>query len=504
VSADGSLAGRTVRAGRWRLASSLVQGGLQFGVGVLLARLLPPEDFGLVVLALVVVGLGTMASEMGLTPAIVQRRPLTGRHLRVAFTAAVAAGCGAAALLWALAPAVGALVRVDGVAPVLRALSVLFVAAGAGATARGLLQRTLDFRALFRIEAASFGLGYAGIAVVLAVKGFGVWSLVAGSLAQAVLASALALHAARHPLRPLVARRELGELLGFGAGVSLTHFVNYVARNGDHFVLGRWLGPAALGLYSRAYNLMALPLNHFGNVIGTVLFPALSEIAGDRERVRRGYLLGVQLTALLAAPVMAGMMVAAPHLVVGLYGPAWAGTVLPLQLLCAVGVLRTVSHLASAVALASGQVYAELRRQGAYAVLVVGGSIVGAQWGVAGVAVAVGGAIAFSYLAMAQLALRIVGGTWRAFAAAHLPGLLLAGAVGAATLGVRTAMERSGAGSLAIFVALAASSAAVLLPAVYLLPAPLRPVELFSRLEDTVARLPFPLRPAVARAMRLA
>lgn len=482
----------------------MVQGVLQFGVGVLLARILPPQDFGVVALAYVVIGFAAVLSELGLAPAVVQRRDLTERHLRVSFTTAVAAGIAMAVALYVLAPLIGVLTRTPELPRLLRALALLFVAGGLGATSRGLLQRALDFRRLFLLEVASYSVGYAFVAVILALQGFGAWSLVVGALAQNFLASVLALHLARHSRRPLFATRELRDLLGFGAGMSLLQLVNYTARSGDNFVVGRWLGPLSLGLYSRAYSLMALPLNYGGTVISSVLFPAFSEINSDRERMKRAYLMSVQLTALLAAPVMAGMIVAAPHMVMGLYGPRWTGAVLPLQILCAAGLFRTVYHLAGSVAQASGQVYAELRRQVGYMVIVIGGSLIGTRWGLAGVAVGVGVGISFMYLAMAQLSLRIIGGSWRAFVAAQLPGVLLAGIVAAVTFAMRSLLELAGVGSLWIFFALTGVGAAGLLLGLYLLPRSVRPTELFALLHGSVVRLPSPLRPVVARALGFA
>ncbi|HEX2092210.1 MAG TPA: lipopolysaccharide biosynthesis protein, partial [Longimicrobiaceae bacterium] len=358
-------------AAQWRLVSSVVQGGLQFAVGVFLARLLPPADFGMVALAMVVIGFAGSISDFGLEAAVIQRHDLTGRHLRVAFTATTLLGLALTGVLAATSPFSAPLLRSPLLPDVLQALSVLFVVGALGGTARSLLRRQLRFRTLFWVGSCSYLVGYAGVVTVLALLGFGVWSLVWGSLTQAVLDTFLVLAVVRPPVRPLLARKELRELLGFGAGVSLNTVVNYLARNGDNLVVGRWLGAAALGLYGRAYNLMTLPLNYLGVATHQVLFPAMSQIQGDRERLGRAYLISVQTAALLAAPIMAGMAVAAPHMVAVLYGDAWLGMTLPLQVLCVAGLFRAVYHLAGTVTYASGRVYAELKRQVVYALLVV-------------------------------------------------------------------------------------------------------------------------------------
>lgn len=498
-----TLSDRTFRAGKWRLASAMLQGGLQFGVGVLLARLLPPEDFGLVALALIAVGLAGMVADLGLGPAVIQRRPLTERHIRVAFTGSVLLGTGVAVLLSLVAPLVALAVRNAAVTPVLRLLALVFVLAGVGTTARGLLQRRLDFRRLFVVDVTSYSIGYAGVAFTMALLGYGVWSLVWGTLVQGFLGAVLALTLSRHPVRPLLARAELQHLLGFGAGISLNLVVNYFARYGDNFIIGRWLGSYMLGLYARAYNLMLLPQTYIASAASSVLFPAFAEARTDPVRLGRAYLMAIQLTALITAPVMAGMIVAAPHMIVGLYGAPWAGAALPLQILSAAGLFRAVYHLAGALTQASGHVYAETRRQVGYAVLVVVGALLGLRWGVAGVAVGVSIAIGYMYLAMAQLSLRILGQNWSSFFAAQLPGVVLAVFVGSVAVVVRVLLERQNVSSLLNFIAILVASILALPLGVYLLPASMRPVELFSKFGTVFARLPSPLRAAVHRALHL-
>lgn len=497
------LARRTMSAAQWRLASSILQGGLQFGVGVLLARLLSPVDFGIVALAFVVVEFATLVADLGVGPALVQRDELSERHLRVAFSLSLLVSVVVAGGVLLAAPLLAGLLRAPALLPVLRAESLLFLFAGLGTVARAMLQRSLDFRRIFWLDLASYGFGYAVVAVSMALLGFGVWALVAGALMQGLLGSVLAVAVVRHPLRLSASRAELRQLLGFGAGVSAVRVLNHLARHGDNLIIGRWLGPAALGLYGRAYHLMTLPLGYLGAVTGSVLFPALSRIQHQPERMRNVYLLGVQLTALLGAPIMAGLVVAAPHLMLGLYGPQWAGATIPFQILAAVGLCMVLYHAAGAVAQATGNVHAEAYRQGVYAVLVLAGAGIGSRYGVTGVAAGVAVAITGMYLMMAQLAVRITGASWRGFVGAHLPGLALAMPVTVVALSVRTGLERQGVGSLWILLAIVAACAATLPAGIYLLPEAVRPRELFARLDGVVVRFPIIVQNPIRRVLRL-
>src|SRR5262249_37422110 len=127
------------------------------------------------------------------------------------------------------------------------------------------------------------------------------------------------LHLVRHSFRPLLGGCELRDLLHFGLGATANAVVNSIACNADNFVVGRRIGPASVGLYSRAYTLMTLPHAYGVSVISGVLFPTLSQVQTDRQRVQRGYLLSTQLTAMFVAPVVGSMAVVAPHLVSSLY-----------------------------------------------------------------------------------------------------------------------------------------------------------------------------------------
>jgi O-antigen/teichoic acid export membrane protein len=499
--ASDSLSARTITGGQWRMASLIVQGLLHLMVGVVLARLLPPADFGLAALALIVIGFAAMVSDVGVGAAVIQRLVVTTAHLRVAFTLSVLAGVVIAAGLFGIAPLVALLAKSPAVSPVLRVQSIVFIATGVGTVARAQLQRRLDFRRLFAVDLSSYLLGYALIAIGGAVLGWGVWSLVIGSLVQSWLASVLCVSAAKAPLRPLLAKRDLRDLLGFGVGVTLNGVIAYIGRNGDNFLVGRFLGTTALGLYSRAFNFMMLPINYFSNVIPTVLIPAFSEIQTDRARVGRGYLMGVQTATLITAPVMVWVIVSAPHLIIGLYGERWAGAVVPLQLLAAAGVPRAMLGLAGAVTQACDRVASETPLQIGFALAIAIGTSLGSRYGLPGVAVAVSVAIVLLFVAQARLALSITGDTWLAFGQAHVPGLLLGVVTLATILPLRLLAERVGLPHLVILLVLSATSAASASLALLFMPAAVRPHELFRQLSKPIQRFPAAMRTPLLRLL---
>jgi PST family polysaccharide transporter len=441
------LGERAARAVGWRLTTAAIGAGAQFTIGVLLARLLTPDDFGLLALAVVVLGVARLFGDLGIGSAIVQRLTLTERHVRTAFTFSVLLGSVVAAVMLLAAPLGGILMQDDRVTSILRVLSLSFAIGGPAVVAGALLRRDLDFRTQFFIEASSYTFGYGAVSILLALLGYGVWSLVWGGLCQVLLASTVQLLVVRHSVRPLLAKAELLDLLNFGVITHLSGCVNYAALNGDNFIVGRLLGAASLGLYARAYNLMNLPYTYAASLVSSVLFPAFARLQGEGERLARGYLLVTELTALIAAPAMATMAIVAPHLVRTLYGPQWEGVVPPLQILCGAGYFRALYHLDGVVTRSVGRVYEELWRQAAYAALVVGAAIAGARFGLVGIAAGVTVAIIYMFIAMGQLALDATKLAWREYWRAQRSAALLASATAACALAARLSMEAAGLSS---------------------------------------------------------
>jgi len=147
--------------------------------------------------------------------------------VRTGFTVSVLLGLAVASVLAASAPWAALMLRNQQVSPVLRALAAGFVLSGTAVVAGALLRRRLDFKPQFFIEVVSYVLGYGAITCALALRGYGVWSLVIGSLVQTLIASVAQLVYVRHSIRPCLARRELEQLLHFGVGSAASACVNY-------------------------------------------------------------------------------------------------------------------------------------------------------------------------------------------------------------------------------------------------------------------------------------
>lgn len=430
TSSDKDL-GRKAAAGlTWKFSSIAANTVVNFGIGVVLARLLPPEDFGLIGLAWIVVGFAELFVSLGLGPALIQKKELNERHIRVGFTLSLVMSLVMAAAVYLIAPWGAVLLRDSRVTPILQVLCGMFVVRGMGVTSRALLSRRLAFRPLFIISLAG-AVGYGVLATVLAFTGFGVWSLVYGSLLQAAIGTGLSFGYARHSVRPLASRGEFQDLAAFGAGISLASVFNYVARKGDYFIAGRLLGPAPLGLYTRAFNLMSLPTSAFVQGLGSVLFPVMSKMQDQPARFRGAYINSMSVMAFGVIPLMAFVVILAPEIIIGIYGDNWAGAVAPLQILGLFGAFGALYNGTANFVRARGWVYHILGCQVIYGTCVLGGGwIATSLWGIKGLAWAVGLSVLIMWGLMSHLGNRASQIGWSTFLVTLRPGFVLGGLIG--------------------------------------------------------------------------
>ena len=404
---------RTLSGFRWAFLTSGGQALLSLGIMMTLSRLLVPEDFGLLAIALVFFALAETAGRNGLGPALVQRYDLTERHIAAALTLAVAVSVPLAAALWVLAPLLCSLAGEPEAAPVLRTLSFATALSGAGLVSQYLLHRHLRFGALMTAAILSQAVGNGLVAIVLALMDRGAGALVWGVVArQAVFSATVIL---LQPVRPrlFAGRREIADLLGTGAGFSAIAVFNFLANRGLIVVIARMLGGAALGLYTRA-GALAVVSARLGPVMKEVLLPAMARRQHRIERLRAVHRGGLEMLLLAALPASLMIAVAAPEIVAVVLGPRWEGAAPVLRILALAGVLQAMSAVHVPVIRALGAVYRESWRRALHFVLLMAGAWFASRWGLVGVAAAFGAAWVVLVGLLAQLALELLGTRWTA------------------------------------------------------------------------------------------
>jgi O-antigen/teichoic acid export membrane protein len=494
-----SLTHRTLSGMMWVAWGGGTTAVLKLFVMVLLTRLLAPADFGVLGAALIVIGFSLTFSQMGLGPALVQRPVLQPQHVSTAFFASTGFGLLVAGLVWVAAPLIAAFFRMDALAPVVRVLALIFPIAGMSTVAENLIQRDLRFRLLANADVAAYGVGYGLVGGTLAFLGKGVWALVGAQLAWVLVRATILLRASPPILHPRPSWACFRELMTFGVGQSAARIGAFLADQADNLVAGRWLGATALGLYSRAYQLMAVPTVFLGDVLDRVLFPTMARVQDDPRRLASAYLQGTGVLALVTLPAGVVAAVLAPELVTVAFGPRWVALVPPFQVLALGMMFRTSYRMSDSLSRAAGKVYRRAWRHGLYAILVFLGAWVGHYWGVTGIAIGVLGALFINYLVMANLGLSVAQTSWLRFAEAQLPALRLTLVVGAITLAITVGTRHLGLPPLASLVAGAAAAAGTIVLAAWLVPR-LVLGEPGMRMRDTLrVQLMARLRPAPLR-----
>lgn len=336
-----SLKERTVTGIAWNTVARVIQQAIQFTLSVILARLLLPEDYGLVGMVAVFIGFATLFAEFGFSSAVVYRPDLRPIHLASIFWVNVAAGALLATVFWVAAPFVATFYETPMLVGITRAIGLNFLLSAFGIVPAALLRRRMAFdrvAALNVLAALVAGI----VAVGLAYAGLGAWALVIQGLVSAASTSGLALAFSRWRPTLQFSVSAVRELLGYSSNLVGFGVINYWARNADNLLIGKFLGSAPLGIYSRAYSLMLLPISEVISVLGNVMFPALSSIQQDRARVKRIYLRAMPTIALIAFPMMLGLVVVAEPFVLTLFGERWIGVAPLLRILCFVGVIQSM------------------------------------------------------------------------------------------------------------------------------------------------------------------
>ena len=356
-----NLTKATLRGVSWNTAATVATAAMQIGYTAVMARLLPPAAFGLVALAGVVLRFGTYLAQMGLEQALVQKPDLSEADVRATFTTAIGLGTLATLVLVAAAPLAPLVLREPAVVPLIQALALSLFITGLSATAISLLRREMAFGTLALMQTVAYVVAYGGLGIGLALKGFGVWSLVAATLGQGLITAGWAYAATRHSLRLYFHWAHYRPLLRYGSRITLTSFLEFITSSLDTLLVGRLLGAAALGLYNRAWMLVTLPLYLLTNSVSRVIFPAFSQVQANQPKLRTVYLASTTLVAAGVLPVCAGVAVAAPELVRALLGPGWAAAVPVLRVMCLAVPLSLITMFAGIVCDARAALAAKIR-----------------------------------------------------------------------------------------------------------------------------------------------
>lgn len=359
---------------------------IQIATLVVLARLLEPRDFGLVAMVTAVLGVAEIIRDFGLSSAAMQAKSLTPGQRDNLFWLNTGLGAALAALAVVCAPLLAALYDEPRVTGIVLALSWLLIVTGANTQLRADLARRLQFAKLAWTDIGS-QLAGAVVAIVAAASGWAYWAIVAQQ--TAVVLVGMTMNVVMCRWRPGLPRsgENMGDLVRFGGGVFGLQLLGNVTNNIDNVAIGAVWGPGPLGYYSRAYQLLVVPLNQIAAPLNRVMLPTMSRLADDKPALqdfaRRSQLVGSYGLG-IAFAVGAGL--AAPLTDV-LFGARWAAVAPIFAVLAVGGIFRGLSSVSYWIFLSVGEAAAALKLSVLTKPFMIALLLAGLPWGPFGVAV---------------------------------------------------------------------------------------------------------------------
>jgi PST family polysaccharide transporter len=426
------LAPSVLRGTTWTAASQISRQAVQLAFTILLARILMPEDFGLVAMATAVTAFITIFGDLGTSAAVFQKPEQSHEFLSTIFWLNVGFGGFVMVGIVLLAPLIAGFYREPALTAVLAALSISFPLSGLVILQKTLLEKSMRFDVLARIEISSTVIG-SGAGIVLAYSGAGVWSLVLQTLMTALAMTVLIWVRAEWRPASVVRVADMKSIASFSANLTGFNVVNYFARNADYILIGRFLGSQNLGYYTLAYRILMFPLQNLSSVIARVMLPVFSRIKNEDARFRLAYLRSIGAIALIAFPLMTFLFVLAEPIVRHAFGEQWLPVVPLLLIFAPVGLVQSIGSTVGPIYIAKERTGLLFRWGLSAGLLLILSFVIGLRWGVVGVASCYAiVSLVLAYPGM-SIPLRLISLTvkdclkvlWRPFACAMIMALLL-------------------------------------------------------------------------------
>ncbi|HEX9423039.1 MAG TPA: lipopolysaccharide biosynthesis protein [Pyrinomonadaceae bacterium] len=380
-----AIGGRTARGG----AITIVSHGLKFMLSIVatavLARLLTPQDYGLIGMVAVITSFVSMFKDLGLSLATVQRPEINYDQISTLFWVNVTLSAGITGLMMLLAPGVARFYGEPRLTLITVFTSVGFLFGGLAVQHEALLKRQMRFYALSAVAFLSMMIGYA-VGILAAWYGARYWALVASQLALlASNAMGVWIVCRWRPGRP---RPNAGvrSMLSFGGNITGYALINYFSKNSDNLLIGKLFGPQPLGLYGKSAQLLSLPTDQINEPLSTVAIPALSRLADSPNRYRQAYFRIMEKVIMLTMPAVVLMIATSDWLVQIVLGPQWHEASRIFVFMGIAGLFQPVASTGGWLLVTQGRGRDMLRWSIINAPISILSIILGLHWGVVGVA----------------------------------------------------------------------------------------------------------------------
>jgi PST family polysaccharide transporter len=380
-----SLRQKTITGLAWSSVSQGVKVLSQFIITVILARLLLPNDFGLLAMATVFMNFAMIFSEMGISSALVQKQDTHDRHYHSAFWLNLITGFCLTLIFIAVSPLIAMFYKRPELQSILMVLAINFFISSFVIVQQTILTKEMEFKKLAVRDILAVVISGV-IGIFFACSGFGVWSLVYQSIAFTTINSLFLWTVSSWRPKFVFATQDIKDIFRFSANLTVFQIANYFSRNIDQLLIGKFLGAQMLGYYSLAYKIMLYPLQNISVIVGKVMFPALSKIQGNLVKVREIYAQMIESVALVTFPLMAVIFATAPEFVRVIWGEKWIPMIPLIRILSVCGMLQSIHTTCGGLLLSQGKSGLQLRLGVWSAILNTIAISIGMRWGIYGVA----------------------------------------------------------------------------------------------------------------------
>jgi len=345
---------KTINALFWSFLERIGQQGIQFVIAIVLARLLLPEQFGLIAMLTIFMAIAQSFIDSGFGLALIQKQDADHLDECSIFFFNILVGFLVAGALFFLAPWIAAFYKIPLLTPLARVLSLNLIINAFGVVHTSLLTKRIDFKAQMKVSVIATVLS-GSIGVAMAYRGYGVWSLVAQSIGSNLFRTTLLWLFL--PWRPswIFSPASLRSMFSFGSKLLFSGLLDTIYTNLYLVVIGRVFSATDLGYYTRAEQTQQLPVSNLSSTVGRVTFPVFSSMQDDKIRLKRSIRKALSTLAMVNFPLMIGLAVVAKPLVLVLLTDKWLPCVPYLQLLCVVGMLYPLHAINLNVLMAQGR-----------------------------------------------------------------------------------------------------------------------------------------------------
>jgi len=355
---------------------------------LILARILAPEDYGLMAMAMVIAGFVSFFNDVGFGSAIIQRKTVTDAQLSGVFYISMLISVVLFILTVYFAPYAADFYGNSQVTPILQVLALTFLMGGVRAVPQALLTKEMRFKLLSGVEFAGI-LIQCIVTLVLALLGYEVWSLVWGAIIASFIKTSLVAWGGKW--LPSLNGKILDamELMKFGLTVTYSRVTWYMYTNAQTLILGKVVGDKQTGVFSMAQTLANLPTEHITSLVIKVASPLFAKLQDDLNGLTFALLKLTAGLSLITFPVLAGMMLTAEQLVPILLGDQWLAAIIPMQFLCVMGFFKAIDPLLTQAFISLGKANITARYTSICAVVIPVAVLIGSYYyGINGAAIA--------------------------------------------------------------------------------------------------------------------